>query len=284
MGWPLNCCRTYIAMGQIKTFFGILFIGLVLLTSPTGWAGPGASAAKGTATDPRSKFGIVLAQFEESIFDHVDRIEVFAIYIVEKYSDRFPNLAGRHKLVEARAREHDREKWDKSPGFYKKIHYKYDNPRSILERLFEHFGGGLDLDPELKAELRRMEEASDKAFLDKYKLFNVDGTLSPAALELQSLMRIADYVDRGENPFAEIEFGRKMIKASDFKGLNQLEKNIALDLEGKYLDMSTGRYLPSTLSPDSRTNLLFIEQLRYNHITSHICKSPESSQEPIHRK
>ena len=110
---------------------------------------------------------------------------------------------------------------------------KFEDDAESLHRLYNYYGHDF-FDEESKAE--KDQAISDLSYKEQAiagEFFKNNNVSDEDALELLSIEKIADFVDRGLSPVASEEFGREMKPASQML-TKAKEREIALALELEY--------------------------------------------------
>jgi hypothetical protein len=247
-----------IEMGKLTAFFDLLLVWLCL---------PGViafGAANPNSFGVASRFGITQEQLIDHEKIHRARVVLLAEAARDKYSHRFPGVT--KALLFGKVKDHDRSKDDDSPEFYEEV--GYSNPKTIPERLYQTF---LDTPFQTKAALKKgkalfrtlnwIDKVIGYRYFKDNGLLTTDGRFSEIARYILKLEMIADVVDRGQNPFSPIEFGRPMIKASDLPDLSDEDREIALFLENNYYHITKEIILPSSFTEIQRKTILCLGKM-----------------------
>jgi hypothetical protein len=157
-----------------------------------------------------------------SIIVHRAEVQNLADILLYYREDAFPTLSKNRGLVEEYLSLHDKAKLD--PVYF-----------WSLVRFFGIDFENLDEDEktfafELIEEINMRDQLSSQAFFVCNNLIDQDGNLNQVALDLLSLEKICDTVERGLSLLAENEFGRPMVPASKYL-TNPKEMTLARWLE-----------------------------------------------------
>ncbi|MBX3020650.1 MAG: hypothetical protein KF799_03145 [Bdellovibrionales bacterium] len=161
--------------------------------------------------------------FQAAIVRHISRVEALGIALFEQFPAEFRGL---NSVIISR---------------YLKLHDSSKTEPKLLRQLYTYYGMSLDEQcPSEKAamlavirEHNAREREISQAFFAAEGLLDPQGHPLPAAKRLVLVERIADLVDRGQDPKVAEEFNRPMQPASQFLD-KEKHRHMARYLEENY--------------------------------------------------
>ncbi len=162
--------------------------------------------------------------FREHVEKHRQRVAAIALFLYS-HEDSFRSQISQELLIN-----------------FLKLHDRSKEQRDIAAYLSQHFGEKLLSTDEVVIELNFYDDALRWEFLQSRGLM-FGARFTEAAKRLLRIEMIADLVDRGQDPTAQLEFGRPLLSASRFLRFDE-DKKLAQLAEQFYSTIIAGLEYP----------------------------------------
>lgn len=189
------------------------------------------------------------AQYVESLDDfkthmhaHVARVKILGVRLFETHPELFEGV----KLEDLRRflSLHDASKVNMNPHFLA-TYVTAEEPNRIIEELYRYYGVDLSAtEGPLREEMGRLvkrlndiDAGVQRKFFAKRGMLTPEGKPNSLAQKYLRIEKLADMVDRGENPVSEEEFRKVMRRASDFL-YDAEDRRLARELERDYVSLT----------------------------------------------
>ena len=166
---------------------------------------------------------------------HIDRTLALSEYLFEHHAAAFGFDSADRNLVKDLIHLHDQSKVNSSKLFQQKFYRPQPDSRTIPERLFEVYGRQ-DLLSQRNAvvrDLNAIDQRVAQVYFERKGLLGADGEPNAKARSLLRFEKIVDLVDRGMDPVAREEFGRPLLRASEYL-TDATDRKLAAQLEAYY--------------------------------------------------